>query len=367
MFDGLFLGYMLGHAMTPSYSRFAYHHQNDPGMKAWMADMEAQADTNAELRAQLDTLKTEMAHNSGATIDPSYVPPGLDPDLLMAPEVAAAMAPTFKLCTASADGNYSRFANYVKERAAGNVLVDVVHTAGSMQNLEYLQSGRCDGAYVQRNAFTVYAERNPSGGYNFERISTPAIEFAHMICNRDSGVEDVGDLPGRTLLVDQKGSGTEVTWSEFVTMDDNYSAVNTNATGGATALLEVSSGRADCMMYVASLNTRLLDRANEMGDSVRLVPVNDWDFNDKKYGNGKLFQGHQDPSGERVYEFMDIPDDQYENIQDGMIFSAVETLSVPVDMVASLDWSKENPEAYESLIGAVLDAQPSINSLTRME
>lgn len=353
--------------MSPSYSRFAYHHQNDPGMKAWMADMEAQAETNAELKVQLDALKAEMARMSGTKIDPSYVPPGVDPDLLMAPEVAASMAPTFKLCTASADGNYSRFANYVKEQAAGNVVVEVVHTAGSMQNLEYLQGGRCDGAYVQRNAFTVYAERNPSGGYDFERISTPAIEFAHMICNRESGVEDVGDLPGRTLLVDQKGSGTEVTWSEFVTMDDNYSAVNTDPTGGSKALLEVSRGSADCMMYVASLNTRLLERANEMGDSVRLVPVNDWDFNDKKYGNGKLFQGHEDPSGERVYEFMDIPDDQYENIQDGMIFSAVETLSVPVDMVANLDWSKENPEAYESLLAAVLDAQPSINSLTRME
>ena len=367
MFDGLFLGYMLGHAMTPSYARVAYHHQNDPGMKEWMADMEAQAETNAELAAELDTLKAEMARMAGTPIDPSYVPTGLDADLMLAPDVAATMAPTFRLCTASSDGNYSRFGEFVKEEAAGDVLVEVVHTAGSMENLKRLESGRCDGAYVQRNAFGVYADRNPSGSYKFERVATPAIEFAHMICNRDSGVEDVGDLPGRTLLVDQSGSGTEVTWSEFVTMDDNYSDVVTKNTGGSQALMDVSNGRAACMLFVASLNTRLLERANELGDTVRLVPVNDWDFNDKKYGNGKLFQGLQDPSGERVYEFHDIPDDQYDNIQDGILFSAVETLSVPVDMVASLAWSKENPEAYNSLLGAVLDSQSSINRLTRME
>lgn len=365
MFDGLFLGYMLGNAMSPGYSSFAYHHRNDQGMQAWMADMEEQAKDNAEIRAELDNLKAEMAKLEGTPIDPSFLPPGIDPDMVLAPELVRTLAPTFKLCTASEEGNYHRFAEIVKARAGDGVLVEIVNTKGSMENLEFLQNGKCDGAYVQRNAFGMYADRNPSGGYNFERVATPAVEFAHMICNRNSEVDDVGDLIGKSLLIDAVGSGTELTWSEFVSMDGHYEGVMTENVGGTVALNRVATGRADCMLFVASLNTQLLQRANTLGDDVVLVPVNDWDFNDKKYGHGKLFQGYQDPSGEAIYVFLDIPDDQYPNIQDGLIFSEVETLTVPVDMVASLAWRDENASAYESLLGAVFDAQPSIQDLTR--
>ncbi len=365
MFDGLFLGYMLGHALTPRYSAFAYHHQNDPGMKAWMAEMEQQASENAEIRAQLDQLKAEMAKLDGTPIDPIYLPSGVEPDMVMAPALVRSLAPTFRLCTARAEGNYHRFAELVRQYAGEGVLIDIVNTSGSMQNLEYLEQNKCDGAYVQRNAFGMYAERNPTGSYNFERVATPAVEFAHMICHRESGIEDVGDLPGKLLLVDAVGSGTEVTWSEFVSMDTNYTSVDTQNVGGSTALNQVSTGQADCMLFVASLNTQLLQRANSLGDEVVLVPVNDWDFNDKKYGHGKLFQGHRDPSGEDVYVFLDIPDDQYPNIQDGLIFSEVETLTVPVDLVASLTWRENHAEAYEAFLGAVLDAQPAIDDVTR--
>ena len=365
MFDGLFLGYMLGHALTPRYSAFAYHHQNDPGMKEWMGEMERQAVENDEIRAQLDALKAEMAKLDGTPIDPAFLPDGVDADMVLAPDVVRSLAPTFKLCTARAEGNYHRFGEIIKQQAGESVLVEIVNTNGSMQNLEFMQKGQCDGAYVQRNAFGVYAEQNPDGGYKFERVATPAVEFAHMICNRDSEIDDVGDLPGKTLLVDVVGSGTELTWSEFVYMDDTYAAVNTQNVGGTTALNRVANAEADCMLFVASLNTQLLQRANSLGDDVVLVPVNDWDFNDMEYGHGKLFQGHQDPSGEDVYVFLDIPDDQYPEIQDGLIFTEVETLTVPVDMVASLGWRDENAQAYESLLGSVLDAQPAIDELTR--
>ena len=365
MFDGLFLGYMLGHAMTPSYARMAYHHQNDPGMKQWMRDMEEQAADNAEVRSQLNELKAQMAAMAGTPIDPSYLPPGMDPDLVMAPEVVASLTPTFKLCTADPNGNYHRFGTLLKSSAALGVNVELVNTAGSMENLALLQADKCDGAYVQRNAFTVYAERNPSGSYYFERLATPALEYAHMVCNRDSDVDDVGDLAGKTLLVGEPGSGTEVTWSEFVGMDSNYAGVTTRKEGGSRALQQVATGQADCMMYVASLNTELMQTANSMGDRLVLVPVNDWDFNDKKYGGGKLFQGHLDQSGERVYEFQHVPDDQYNNIQDGIFFSEVETLTVPVDMVASLEWSEKNKTAYSYLIEAVLESQNTIDQITR--
>jgi len=102
-----------------------------------------------------------------------------------------------------------------------------------------------------------------------------------------------------------------------------------------------------------------------MGEKLVLVPVNDWDFNDKKYGGGKLFKGHMDQSGERVYEFQDLPSNQYDQIQDGIFFSEVETLTVPVDMVANIEWSEKHKTAYEYLIAAVLESQNNIDQLTQ--
>lgn len=365
MWDGIFLGYMLGNITSPSYGRMAYHHQNDPGMKEWRQEMEAQAQDNAELRAQLDSMEAQIASMAGIPIDPSYLPDGVDADLVLAPEVVASLTPTFRLCTADPKGNYHRFGTLLKSAAAMGVNVEIVNTAGSMENLALLEAQKCDGAYVQRNAFTVYANRNPSGSFYFERLSTPAVEYAHMVCNRDSGVDEVGDLVGKTLLVGETGSGTEVTWSEFVAMDDNYAGVVTRNEGGMRGLQQVSTKQADCMLWVASLNADLMKTANTMGEKLVLVPVNDWDFNDKKYGGGKLFKGHMDQSGERVYEFQDLPSNQYDQIQDGIFFSEVETLTVPVDMVANIEWSEKHKTAYEYLIAAVLESQNNIDQLTQ--
>ncbi len=364
MWDGLFLGYMLSNAFSPPYARMAHHHQNDPGMQEWMGEMETLAAENVEVRGQLDALKAEMAKLSGVPIDPSYLPEGVDPDLVMAPAVVANLRPNFRLCTADANGNYHRFGEFVRSAAASSINVEILNTAGSMENLEYLESDRCDGAYVQRNAFTAYADRNPSGSYDFERIASPALEYAHMVCNRASGVDDVGDLIGKTLLIGETGSGTELTWADFVGMDDRYAGVSTRNLGGLRGLNEVAMGEADCLLYVASLNTGIMQRANEQGDQLVMVPVNDWDFNDRKYGSGKLFKGHLDQSGEPVYVFRDLPSGQYGNIQDGLFSSAVETLSVPVDMVASLSWGERNGSAYDALIGAVLESQSRIADAT---
>ena len=100
--------------------------------------------------------------------------------------------------------------------------------------------------------------------------------------------------------------------------------------------------------------------ANSMGDKLVMVPVNDWDPSSKRYSDGSLFKGHKDQSGEQVYLSRDIPGGQYDNIQDGIIWSSVETLAVPVDMVASLSWSETYPDAYNGFIRAVMSTGASV-------
>ena len=361
MWDGMFLWFVLSNVHSPGYGSFAHHHRNDPALQEWMAEAEQLSADNAEIRGQLDALKTEMAALEGRPVDKNYLPPGVDTDMVLAPEVVATLTPTFRLCTAGVEGNYQRFGAFVQTAAEGSVSVELVNTAGSMANLAFLEADRCDGAYVQRNAFPAYAERNPAGSFNFERVTSPALEYAHLVCHRDSGVESVGDLPGKTLLVDEKGSGTEVTWSDFVAMDTRYADVEAEFVGGVAALSQVMLEEADCLLYVASLNTPLMRSANAMGDKLVMAPVSEWDPSSKRYREGSLFKGHKDQSGEDVYLSRDIPGGQYDNIQDGIFWSSVETLAVPVDMVASLSWGEKYPDAYTGFLKAVMTARGAVS------
>ncbi len=359
LFDGLFLGFMLGSILTPDFSAFAYHHEDDPGMQEWLGDMEVLAQNDAELRQQLDILNTQVEKMRGAEKDPGYLPEGLSADIVMAPDVVMA-GPSFRYCTGGKSGNYFLHGQLLETAAANQLNVELINTAGTIDNLGRMERNECDGALAQRTGFQAYAEQNPNGHFNFERVATPALEYAHMVCNKNSGVESVKGLKNKTLLIGDKESGTAQTWMDFVKTDAGYREVNTQYAGGFKALNKVYLGTADCMMYVASLNTELMKKANELGNKLALVPVNDWDFNNSEYAETETanqLEGMKDQSGEDMYMFDSIPNEQYPNIQSGFFSSSVKTLSVPMDMVVSLDWSEKNPDAYEKLMELLIQTQ----------
>ncbi|MCX7336134.1 MAG: TRAP transporter substrate-binding protein, partial [Hyphomicrobiales bacterium] len=67
----------------------------------------------------------------------------------------AAEPPTFRLCTGSESGNYFRAGHMLKSKAGG-LKIEVVPTQGSLDNLDKLSAGQCDGAFVQSDALLVY-------------------------------------------------------------------------------------------------------------------------------------------------------------------------------------------------------------------
>ena len=101
-------------------------------------------------------------------------------------------------------------------------------------------------------------------------------------------------------------------------------------------------------MYVSGLNSKLLKKA-EQSLRIRLVPVNDWDFNDVL-----------DPAGEPIYEFANIPDDFYTRLQEGWLSTSVETLTVPMDMIVTNSWIKQHAAVYEAISRAALRSQDEI-------
>lgn len=270
---------------------------------------------------------------------------GVDEDI----EIPEDERPLLRLCTASRSGNYYWTGEVLARNAARVVNVELVVTDGSMDNLERMLSGRCDAAFVQRDAYLVYADINPGTNFDFERVFSPYNEYVHMLCNRYREINGVVDLSEEhVLLIGAKGSGTAVTWANFVAEDGAYAAIKTEHVGVDQALDQIIKGERDCMLFVSGLNTGPIKQA-ESSKRVKLVPVNDWDFNDVL-----------DPSGAAVYQFDEIPNDLYANLQEGWLSTAVETITVAMDMIVSNKWIEKHPRPYKGFVQGALQSQDEI-------
>ena len=264
-------------------------------------------------------------------------------------EIPPAERPPLRLCTASRSGNYYWTGEVLARNAAKAVNIELIVTEGSMENLERMLSGRCDAAFVQRDAYLVYADANPGANFDFERVFSPYKEYVHMLCNRYREINGVGDLnENHVLLIGAEGSGTAVTWANFVAEDTAYAAIKTEHVGVEQALDKIIKGERDCMLFVSGLNTGPIRQA-ESSKRVKLVPVNDWDFNDVL-----------DPTGTAVYQFDEIPNDLYANLQEGWLSTAVETLTVAMDMIVANTWINKHSRPYRAFVQASLRSQDEI-------
>ena len=90
---GMFMGYM-GASMIHNASWLASQ-QSQPWYPNYRADLERQAQTNAELRDKIATMDAEIARQraSGNVAHPGTLPQGVDPAFAMAPEAVIAAAP----------------------------------------------------------------------------------------------------------------------------------------------------------------------------------------------------------------------------------------------------------------------------------
>ena len=101
------------------------------------------------------------------------------------------------LCSARPDSVYYFAAETIAQSLREPGLeVEVIETSGSVDNLKRMARGECDAAMAQRNALMVFASANVSRRL---KVAVPIDlyeELLHLICRRESGIDDVGDLLG---------------------------------------------------------------------------------------------------------------------------------------------------------------------------
>src|SRR5262245_56528895 len=87
----------------------------------------------------------------------------------------------FRLCTGNAKLNYYAAGQHLKRHASG---VEVIESKGSIDNLDKVVNGECDGAFVQADALLVYSQRNAKAISALQRAGVLYQEQANLLCNR---------------------------------------------------------------------------------------------------------------------------------------------------------------------------------------
>lgn len=281
----------------------------------------------------------------------------------LTPPVSAQPA-ALRLCTGAETGNYYQAGRDIAARAKGRLDVEVIPTAGSLDNLDRLAAGACDAAVVQSDALYVYARRRPGSRLALEQSADLYEEKLHLICNREAGLSKVTKLaPTQRVAIGAPGGGTNITWDAFRLADKKrYEPIPTDPHGGARALSRIGTqaadgtSRATCMAYVTGLRAPSMQEADEWAKAnpgkVVLTPADDSDL-----------PGVKDDFGKPLYTRTAIPGGTYRNLQPKGFFGGSEevpTLGVRAALVTATAFIEAKPDAYDRFLSAVGQAAPSI-------
>lgn len=199
--------------------------------------------------------------------------------------------------------------------------VEVMPSAGSLENLQRLASGDADVGFTQADALDSFLDKNPTS--NIEIMGGLGQECIYVATSED-GLENEDGLEreGTKIAVGDQGSGSAESWDYMRTLEEGYQNSSTYYTGGARALAQVKTGQLDAFMWITSpsnLNHDFLKMVMQDGSGLKLIDMNDWDMNDKL------------PNGQQAYEFRDVV------VQKGFFDKEIETACTQVMVVANGD------------------------------
>lgn len=239
--------------------------------------------------------------------------------------IGIAQADTIRLCTGSETGNYFAAAKKIREMAGSSVAIEIVATQGTIDNmrrtldLPKADGASCDAFIGQPDGPAYRAATNRGSIASLRPVATLHREYLHGLCNKESGVGDIGDLendPAKySIAIGPEGSGAWLIWQNFIREDEDYKEIPTTSEDGILALTAVSTGQTTCMIVPAGLGNGTVGEADQtFGDTVALVGANDKDFDDAA-----------DIAGKPLYEYAKIPGAAYPTSFD--YWSDVKTIS----------------------------------------
>lgn len=161
-----------------------------------------------------------------------------------------------KIATGSSQGSYFAFAEgYADYLARQGFELQVIETAGSVENLQLLVDGTVDLAILQGGA------SGDAHGLTLESIAGLFLEPLWVFHRRDLALERLSDLEGKVVAIGAEGSGTR-TLALALLADSGITELEANLRplGSAEAEKALLDGTIDAAFFVASAETAYVHR-----------------------------------------------------------------------------------------------------------
>ena len=179
-------------------------------------------------------------------------------------------------------------------------------SAGSLENLTRLADPQSpvNVGLTQADALKYYLKDHPGFADQFISLGEIGKECVFIVTGKDSEIRSDSDLQqkrkGRLIAVQSPNSGVAVTWEYMTVLEPAFKNTAPAFVDGAEALLQIKSSGKASKIQAAMVVQKPMAKSTEMQvvlenpKDFRLVPVKDWDLNDKL------------PDGSAVYTFENV-------------------------------------------------------------
>ena len=272
---------------------------------------------------------------------------------------------TINLCTGGEGKPYFQTGDMIQSFMSNNknATVRVIATDGTWDNIqrtvmtpmtpETLASGESCHAFVgQPDGAVLLKRKNPAAAAKLRVVGQGPLEFLHVLCGKESGVDDLSDIAGdntKSVALGKDGSGAWLIWQNFIAEDKSYGEVVVSNESGALAMSSVAENTTTCMLVPAALGNATVNQADEeFGDSMLLAGANDKDFNDAVTVDGKP-----------LYRWQAIPSGTYQKNLQGW-FSSADTIAWQAGIYVNKEAFVGHDRALEDFISASAKIKPAL-------
>jgi len=269
-----------------------------------------------------------------------------------------APAQTLRLCTGSPGKTYhavgEKLAELLPAMAGGELQVEVLATGGSIDNLNKLTAGECDGAIVQGDAAEFFTtEINPGAAGSFRMLTPLYQELSLLLCSRESGIDEIDELldeEGASVAAGAMGSGSLATWLTFRAIKPEYEQVKVIPRNGAEGALAVANGEASCVFEVIAPQSDFIQALNDnpdIADKLGFAEVDDG------------FDGYE-VDGKAIYQRVTFDDEKYDNLSG---WGDPELIAITAYLVVGEDWATSQSGAMSALTMTLLTGKADIEEV----
>ena len=175
---------------------------------------------------------------------------------------------TIRFGAAGTGGIYNEAANSIKSiaDADGTLKIETKTTAGSAANVRLLSQNYLDAAIVQSDIAHDAFNSAVVGMFT---------EACHIVVRKDSDINSVDDLLGKTVSIGEEESGSELNAKQILSAYGlNSKMVKEKNLNYADAAKQLQNGEIDAAFFTLGLNATVVEELSKQCD-IKLIGIDD--------------------------------------------------------------------------------------------